>query len=340
MEKRPLVSVLMPVYNGQDYLRPAIDSVLNQSFSDFELIIVNDGSKDNSRTIVESYQDPRIVLINQENQGVARSLNNGLKQARGKYVRRHDADDISTTDSLKIQIDFLEKNPDYVMVCNQQAYMTSHGKIAWKYRMPNKKYFNEAPQKDLSFDDFRTDQASPVVHGTACYRLKDVLDLGGYRTAFIVSEDNDLWLRLLEKNKIAVLNKCTYFMRIHPGSATHRHAAKIGYFRQILIDYSLERRTAGSDPIMRGEQVPLPVFEEKSASPEIKYPRGKHFREDLRYMYSLVTNAGDYALMKDLFVEILHDGWKDSRTWKLLLFPILGDPAVQFGVKIKKLFKK
>ncbi|MCD6661765.1 MAG: glycosyltransferase family 2 protein, partial [Lentimicrobium sp.] len=105
MEKQPLVSILMPVYNGRDYLRPAIDSLLAQTFTDFEMIVVNDGSKDDSQAIIESYNDPRIVLINQQNQGVARSLNNGLKIARGKYIRRHDADDISTPDSLQIQVD-------------------------------------------------------------------------------------------------------------------------------------------------------------------------------------------------------------------------------------------
>jgi len=95
MGSQPTLSVLMPVYNGRDYLRPAIDSILNQTFTDFELIIVNDGSTDDSRSIIEEYSDRRILLINQKNQGVARSLNNGLELAKGKYVRRHDADDIS-----------------------------------------------------------------------------------------------------------------------------------------------------------------------------------------------------------------------------------------------------
>ena len=105
METLPLVSILMPVYNGREYLRPAIDSLLEQTFRNFELIIVNDGSKDDSQDIIDSYNDARIVSLKQENQGVARSLNNGLKVAKGKYVRRHDADDISTPDSLQIQVD-------------------------------------------------------------------------------------------------------------------------------------------------------------------------------------------------------------------------------------------
>ncbi len=338
MENQPLVSVLMPVYNGRDYLRPAIESVLNQSFVDFELLIINDGSKDDSQEIIESYNDPRIVAIKQENQGVARSLNNGLKIAKGKYIRRHDADDISTTDSLKIQVDFLESNPEYVMVCNQQAFMTLNGKVALKYRVPNTKFFEGKKIKDLSFDDFAVDRSSPVVHGTACFRRKEVLELGCYRTEFIVSEDNDLWLRLLEKYKIAVMNVCTYYMRIHPGSATHRHANKIQHFRNLLVDYSKQRRLTGTDPIMRGEKVPPPPPEkiEKIVNTPAK---GKFFREDLRYMFGLVTDAGDRAVRNKLAKEILIDGWKDFRTYKLLLFPILGDGLVAKGVALKKLFK-
>lgn len=338
MEKQPLVSVLMPVYNGRDYLKPAIESVLNQTFGDFELLIINDGSKDDSQEIIESYDDPRIVAIKQENQGVARSLNNGLKLARGKYVRRHDADDISTPDSLKIQVDFLEANPEYVMVCNQQAFMTLNGKIAYKYRVPNNKFFEGKMVRDLTFADFASDRSSPVVHGTACFRRQEVLDLGCYRTAFIVSEDNDLWLRLLEKYKIAVLNVCNYYMRIHPGSATHRHANKIQHFRNLLLEYSIQRRSTGTDPIMRGETVPPPP-PEKPAETVIKQPKGKLFREDLRYMYGLVTDAGDAVVRNKLAKEILKDGWKDIRTYKMLLFPVLGDSLVAKGVAIKKLFK-
>jgi glycosyltransferase involved in cell wall biosynthesis len=338
MENQPLVSVLMPVYNGRDYLRPAIESVLNQSFVDFELLIINDGSKDDSQEIIESYKDPRIVAIKQENQGVARSLNNGLKIAKGKYIRRHDADDISTIDSLKIQVDFLESNPEYVMVCNQQAFMTLNGKVALKYRVPNIKFFEGKKIKDLSFDDFAVDRSSPVVHGTACFRRNEVLELGCYRTEFIVSEDNDLWLRLLEKHKIAVMNICTYYMRIHPGSATHRHANKIQHFRNLLVDYSKQRRLTGTDPIMRGEKVPPPP-PEKVEEINITPAKGKFFREDLRYMFGLVTDAGDRAVRNKLAKEILIDGWKDFRTYKLLLFPILGDGLVAKGVAFKKLFK-
>ncbi|MFO8128936.1 MAG: glycosyltransferase family 2 protein [Bacteroidales bacterium] len=337
--KNPQVSILMPVYNGEDYLKQAINSILNQSYTNFELVIVNDGSTDRTQEIIDAYNDKRIVPVIQENQGVARSLNNGLKKARGKYVRRHDADDISSKDSLKKQIDFLESRPDYVMVCNQQAFMTANGHIAWKYKLPNDKYFGNKPYRDLTPGDFRRDASSPVVHGTACYRRKEVMDAGAYRPEFIVSEDNDLWMRLLEKYKIAVLNECTYHMRIHPGSATNRHAEKIQYFRDRLQDFAEQRKTRGTDPIMRGENMP-PLPKPKGNQEMIKKcPRGKHFREDLGYFYALALNARDLRLTLKTAGEILRDGWKDRRTYKLLLFPVLGKQFVGFGVKIKSFFK-
>jgi glycosyltransferase involved in cell wall biosynthesis len=340
MDNNPMISVLMPVYNGQDYLRPAIDSLLNQTFKDFEIILVNDGSTDDSQEIIDSYNDPRIITLKQKNQGVARSLNNGLKVAKGKYVRRHDADDISTPDSFQKQVDFLETHPDYVMVCNQQAFMTSNGKIAMNYRLPQSKFFQGKSVRDLTLDDFKPDRASLVVHGTACYRRQEVLDIGCYRPEFIVSEDNDLWMRLLEKYKIAILNDCSYFMRIHGQSATNRHANKIQYFRNLLQEYSQQRKETGTDPIMRGELIPAPPAEKPAEALPVKHPKGKYLREDLQYMYGLVLNAKDCRLIRKYGGEMLRDGWKIPKTYRLLLFPILGKGFVNAGVKIKGVFKR
>ena len=366
MESLPTLSVLMPVYNGMEYLIPAIDSILAQTYRDFELIIVNDGSTDGTQSIIESYLDPRIVAISQKNQGVARSLNNGLDLARGKYIRRHDADDTSSPDSFQIQIDFLEKHPEYVMVCGQQAFMTASGKIARRFRLPNAGFFKGRDVVDLEFSHFTISSSSPVVHGTACFRRAEVIQLGKYRTEFTVSEDNDLWLRLLEKYKIAVLNECSYFMRLHGSSATQRHAGKIQHFRQLLIDYSVQRRQTGTDPIMRGEpvappqsplapspapQAPSPASQAPSPASQAPSPAdvgkkqtppvsgGKHFRDDLDYMYGLVVNARDWPQVRKIGGEILRDGWKDVRSWKMLLFPIFGDRLVNTGVAVKSFFR-
>lgn len=111
------ISVILPVYNSQDYLREAIESVLKQTCSDFELIIINDGSTDNSSAIIESFSDSRIVYINNsKNSGLISTLNEGLRRAKGKYIARMDADDISLPDRFHKQLEVLEKSDDVVLV--------------------------------------------------------------------------------------------------------------------------------------------------------------------------------------------------------------------------------
>lgn len=111
------ISVILPVYNSQDYVREAIQSVLNQTYSDFELIIINDGSTDNSSGIIESFKDKRIMYINNsKNSGLISTLNEGLRRANGKYIARMDADDICLPDRFQKQVEVLEKSDDVVLV--------------------------------------------------------------------------------------------------------------------------------------------------------------------------------------------------------------------------------
>src|SRR5690606_37374672 len=113
----PRVTVLLAVHNGERYIQEAIDSILAQTFGDFELLIVNDGSTDATRDLVLSYSDDRIRLVdNDHNIGLPKSLNRGLRLAKGRYIARLDADDISEPDRLAAQVSFLQANPDVAMV--------------------------------------------------------------------------------------------------------------------------------------------------------------------------------------------------------------------------------
>ena len=115
--KMPKVTVLMSVYNGEKHLREAIDSILNQTFGDFEFLIINDGSTDRTADILQSYQDSRIKIIhNEKNIGLTKSLNKGLKLAKGEYLARMDADDISYPNRLEVQYEYMEKNPNVGIV--------------------------------------------------------------------------------------------------------------------------------------------------------------------------------------------------------------------------------
>jgi glycosyltransferase involved in cell wall biosynthesis len=138
MNKRsyPKVSVVMSVYNGEKYLCEAIDSILNQTFENFEFLIVNDGSTDRTLEILQSYRDPRIKVINNErNIGLTASLNKGLKIAKGEYVARMDADDVSFPHRLEQQKAFLDRNPRVAMVGSWAEVIDESGKTQETWRV-------------------------------------------------------------------------------------------------------------------------------------------------------------------------------------------------------------
>ena len=126
----PVVSILMPVYKTSQYLREAIDSMLSQTFTDFELIILNDCSPDNAEEVLDGYKDPRIVrYLGKENVGLANVLNIGMQKAKGKYVARMDSDDLSAPDRLEIQVDYLERHPDIDLCsCGMSLFGAKDGK--------------------------------------------------------------------------------------------------------------------------------------------------------------------------------------------------------------------
>lgn len=331
----PLVTILMPVYNGERYLKEAIGSVLSQTYRDFEFIIINDGSTDATQSIIDTYEDQRIVTINQKNQGVARSLNKGLQVAKGKYILRHDADDKCLPEQLERQVAFLENHPEYALVSTQVAFMTDRGKIAWKFRQPNNAYFNHEEFVSVKREQFNP--YSPITHATVLMNREVILKLGGYRSEFKTSEDTDLWLRLLENHKAAVLNRCTYFVRLNKSSATHRYKSGTNYYRDLAFACADERKEKGTDLIMRGEQfLPPPksrVFQQTNNE-------GKNYRSDLlNFQYKVMVNAKDFPNILATIKYALKDGWKLRQTWKGILFPLLGDNLVQLGVKFKRRFR-
>src|SRR5690349_10671348 len=124
----PAVTVLMPVYNGEPFLREAIDSILQQTWADFEFLIVNDGSTDHTRDIIDSYDDARIRVLDQaQNTGLAKSLNAGLRAARAPLVARQDADDRSHPERLAAQVEFMRAHPEVALAGTQVRVLNKHG---------------------------------------------------------------------------------------------------------------------------------------------------------------------------------------------------------------------
>jgi len=331
----PIVSVLMPVYNAAPFLRQALDGILGQTFRDFEVILINDGSADNSEEIIRSYFDPRIRYFSQSNAGVARTLNRGLSLAQGEYIWRHDADDISLPTKLEEELKILQQHPDIALCACQAAFMTERGKVAWNYRQPDSSWFGNTPYKEVGREDFAP--YSPITHGTVLARREAMLQLG-YRPEFITGEDVDLWLRLIQGHKAVVLNACLSLHRLSGNSATKKHGWKNQFFRELSFQYYEQRCREGKDDLQAGHPPVLPAPPATAEIPEI--PAGRLFRPDmLLFNYPLHLDAKDWKGMAEIARYSLRDGWKLKRTWQALLFPLIGKKGVAAGVRIKNWFK-
>src|SRR6185312_9442504 len=131
---QPKITVLMPAYNAGKYIREAVQSVLRQTYRDFELLIVNDGSTDDTLEIALSFTDPRVVVVNKEHKGIAAALNTGLKLATAPFIARFDADDICMPTRLETQFNFLQDHPDYVLVGSDAEYVLENGEFLFNFK--------------------------------------------------------------------------------------------------------------------------------------------------------------------------------------------------------------
>ena len=203
----PEISVLMSVYNGERFLRPAIESILNQSFNDFEFVIINDGSTDKSLDIIQSYanKDKRIQLINQENKGLIAALNTGLEQAKSPLIARMDADDIAYSERLSIQKQYMDTHPDIGVLGSAITPIDENNH-------PSKVLYY--PQKN-KIDDYIYNNGSPLAHPAVIMRRNLVLKEGGYHENFKHAEDYDLWLRLHKVTGIDNIKEPLLYYRQH-----------------------------------------------------------------------------------------------------------------------------
>lgn len=203
MPNNPKISVIMSVYNGEKYLREAIGSILNQTFTDFEFIIVNDGSTDNSLEIIQSYDDERIKIINNEtNIGLTKSLNKALKQARGECIARQDADDVSLPNRFEEQMKYFEWHPETVVLGTSKYVINEDGKIL------RKEIASSNPHKNLF-------EGNAFTHGSVMFKKEVVEELGYYNELFRYSQDYEFWLRIAKHYKVSNLTQPLYKLRSH-----------------------------------------------------------------------------------------------------------------------------
>ncbi|RTE67155.1 glycosyltransferase [Amphritea opalescens] len=223
MVSYPLVSVIIPVYNGATYIAEAVESILNQTYDNFEIIIVDDASSDNSLRIVNNYESNKIKIItNDYNVGVAASRNRGIKAAKGKYVAFMDSDDVSAINRLLIQVCFLESHPEFGLVSSHFVTFEDEletGKRSMK-KLPVDSYYIAAA---LLFQ-------SVICCPSAMMRV-DILKEHNlfFNESFKVCEDWDLWYRMSQVTKISNVDEVLLYYRKHGGSLTKKREEMYRY---------------------------------------------------------------------------------------------------------------
>lgn len=210
---KPIVSIILPVYNGARYVKQAIESVLQQTFLDFELITVNDGSTDESLQIIKSFTDARIKIINQDNKGLIATLNTGIELSQAEYIARIDSDDIwSDVNKLAKQMKYLFENPACVVLGSWAKIIDENGKeiSSLRYSETDREIRSEILTKNC------------FIHPSVVFNKDTCLRAGGFNEQEKYVEDYGLWLRMGQFGKFANIPECLMSYRIHQDSVTQQ----------------------------------------------------------------------------------------------------------------------
>jgi Glycosyl transferase family 2 len=211
------VSVVLPVYNGEGYIRQAMHSILCQTLAHFEVVVINDGSTDRTGAILQEMAaaDPRIKLISRENRGLVVSLNEGVRMSQGRLIARMDADDIALPDRLLKQFEYMERHPECVCVGSYIDLIDHAGRRLVTWHQPMR-------HEDVELASLKGHGA--ICHPSAMIRRDALLEVGGYRQETYPAEDLDLWLRLAEIGQLANLPEVLLQYRMLPQSISGQAA--------------------------------------------------------------------------------------------------------------------
>ena len=232
---KPRISVALPVCNGGEYLCSAVQSVLDQQFTDFELMIVDDGSTDDSLAVLERFAagDERIRLRTRENRGLVATLNEMLADSRGELIARMDADDFAFPDRFGLQVAYLDQHPDVVCIGGGVELVDGQGRCLVR---PSPVCGNDAVQREA------LQGRIPICHPSAMYRTEAARCVGGYRQDTYPAEDLDLWLRLGEIGQLDNLAACVLRYRIHRDSISVQQSRRQMRKMRMVCENAWERR--------------------------------------------------------------------------------------------------
>ncbi|MBI4050174.1 MAG: glycosyltransferase [Candidatus Doudnabacteria bacterium] len=268
----PRISVLLSVYNGEKYLREAAESILRQTFADFELIIIDDGSTDQTPQILDQILDPRIIrLKNDLNLGLSYSLNKALAVARGELIARMDADDVSLPRRLAMQFRYLAGHPEIGVLGTAMQQTDSKGRVIVALNQPRE---HETIVWKMFFE-------TAISHPTVMMRRDIIRQAGGYNPEFLHVEDTELWSRLMLMTRFANLVDILYLRRLHAASVMSKHwptQNQLGsMLRKKMMEKVLGRPLAGLDTASLQE-----LCEKFSQSRNLSAQTRQALRDDLQ----------------------------------------------------------
>ncbi|MGC4031251.1 MAG: glycosyltransferase [Tepidisphaeraceae bacterium] len=240
----PRVSILMAVYNGRDYLPATMASMLEQTFTDFEFVIIDDGSTDGVTDLLRDYaaKDSRIKLTSRPNKGLTPTLNEGLRLCTAPLVARMDSDDLARPDRLAKQVAFMDAHPEVALLGGGYELIDQHGRLLTTLTPPTD---NAALQQQC------LDGTTPICHPLAMFRRDAALQVGGYDESYAVAQDLDLWLRLGEVGELACLPDVILQYRMHEKSVSERkQAQQVANMKRTCETAWMRRGTQG---IFKGE---------------------------------------------------------------------------------------
>lgn len=238
---QPRVSVVMPVYNEERFLREAVDSILSQTFTDFEFIIIDDGSTDGTPDILAQYaqRDSRVRVFRQENSGLVRSLNRAVALSRGEYVARMDADDISLPKRLATQVRWLDSNPEIASLATRTDEIDENGRVVKR----GDRYVGSAFIRRTLLRGY-----SILYHGSVMFRRVCFDRVGGYREEFKRAEDYDLWLRMTDHYSLDNVPEILYQHRLRLGSVSFKHYFQHQRAAALALECARRRRAGVPEP--------------------------------------------------------------------------------------------
>jgi len=328
---KPRITVLMPVYNGEKYIGEAIESILNQTFANYEFVIIDDCSTDKSKKNIQTYHDPRINFIsNNENLGLINTLNIGLALAQGEYIARMDQDDISLPQRLEKQLAFLDNHPEIGVCGTGFKTINQKGASTAVTQFPNQS----------SLLNWQLHFFCPLVHPTVMMKTSLVKKVGGYNKNATYYEDYDLWVRLCSITQLTNLDDILFCLRKHKENTSQTHLSEQTN-NSIKICWELISKTLNKDvsvDIVR--QLYLNDYADVNAAIQIS--------NLIRKLYDSFINRNKLTSQEIILIRndvarrlfsLTGRFWHNIRTWKIMITVLIFDPWFIFK-GIKYLFKK